>query len=239
LFLSWGDANLRHIEKYINLYTELYPAATIIIVKSGMADFFYRTQQTLRRLLEPVVKMLRESGEDSLLVHIMSNGGSKQWCEINKLYSEATGRTLSNAVTILDSAPGRSRFKQTFATLSRSLPRAFLPRMTLGFVFGVFLCIMHVGKYVLPWPDLLEVIRSRMNDPAGIVKGVRRCYIYSEQDDIIGWQDVEDHAREAEQKGWAVELVKFQGSTHVGHFKHNPARYRETIEKTWFGRSKL
>jgi pimeloyl-ACP methyl ester carboxylesterase len=78
-----------------------------------------------------------------------------------------------------------------------------------------------------------------MNEPAGTVKGARRCYIYSEEDDVIGWEDVEEHAREAQRNGWDVEFVKFRGSTHVGHFQKDPEKYRETIEKAWVGRSKL
>lgn len=238
LLLSWGDAAAHHIEKYTSMYTHLYPGAKIILVRGGVADFLYRPEWTQRRLVEPAVKMLSESAGDSLLVHVMSNAGSKQWSTINKLYLESTGRTLSNAVTIIDSAPGRWRFDQTWAALSRSLPRAFLPRMVLGFIFGIILGTIHLGGYILPGPDVLEAVRQQMNDPATPRKGTRRCYIYSEEDDIIGQEDVEEHAKDARRKGWAVELVKFQGSTHVGHFKQNPEKYIETIKRTWVGRSK-
>jgi len=239
LFLSWGDASARYIEKYTNLYTEIYPNARIIIVKTGMAEFFWRPESTQLKLAEPVVKMLSEEADDTLLIHVMSNAGSKQWCTINKSYFESTGRTLSNAVTILDSAPGRSQFKQTWAALTRSLPKAYVPRLALGTILGFVLCVMQASKFIFPAIDVWETSRVKMNEPEGTVKGARRCYIYSEEDDVIGWEDVENHARDAQQKGWEVELVKFQGSTHVGHFKQNPEKYRETIEKTWAGRSKL
>lgn len=237
LFLSWSDADPRYIEKYTRLYMELFPEAKLILVRSGMADFFYRSEQTQRKLTEPAVKLLRETTDDTLLVHVMSNAGSKQWGTINKSYYQSTGRTLSNAVTIIDSAPGRSRFKQTWAALSGSLPRAYLLRMILSFIFGIVLCMMHLGKHMLPGRDILEVVREQLNESTATVKGTRRTYIYSEEDDVIGWEDVEDHARDAERKGWAVELVKFQTSTHVGHLKQDPERYREVILKTWFGRS--
>ncbi|KFY47169.1 hypothetical protein V494_00122 [Pseudogymnoascus sp. VKM F-4513 (FW-928)] len=235
LFLSWGDANARHIEKYTDMYAKLYPGAKIILVRGGVADFLYRSERTQRNLVDSVVKMLSGSADDTLLVHVMSNAGSKQWSTINKLYFQSTGRALSNAVTIIDSAPGCWRSKQTWTALSRSLPRAYLPRLVLGFIFGIILGVMHLGTYLLPGPNLLEVVRDQMNDPAGTVKGARRCYIYSEEDDIIGKEDVEEHARDAQRKGWEVELVKFQGSTHVGHFKHDPEKYIKAIEKTWFG----
>lgn len=238
LFFSWGDADARHIEKYTSMYSKLYPGAKIILIRGGVADFLYRSERTQRKLAEPAVKMLSESADDTLLVHVMSNAGSKQWSTINKLYLQFAGRTLSNAITIIDSAPGRWRFKQTWAALSRSLPRAYLRRMVLGFIFGIILCMIHLGSYLLPGPDVLDAVREQMNDPAASLEGARRCYIYSEEDDIIGKEDVEEHARDAQQKGWTVELVKFQGSTHVGHFKQNPEKYIETIKETWLGRSK-
>lgn len=238
LFLSWGDADARHIEKYTNIYTKLYPRATVVLVRGGILDFLYRTEATQRKLVSPAVKILTETDIDTLLIHVMSNAGSKQWSTISKLYFATTERALSNATTIIDSAPGRFGFKQNFTALSRSLPRAFLPRIVLGFVFGFILSVIHLGSFLLPGPDTLEVVRRELNSTSGTVKGARRCYVYSDTDDIILKEDVEDHAKEAEEKGWAVDLVKFQGSTHVGHFKHDPKQYLEAIERTWSGRSR-
>ena len=238
LLLSWGDANAHHIEKYTNLYAKLYPRATIVLVRGGVLDFLYRTEATQRKLLSPAVKILTETDIDTLLIHVMSNAGSKQWSTISRLYFATTGRALSNATTIIDSAPGRFRFKQNFAALSRSLPRAFLPRIVLGLVFGFILSVIHLGSLLLPGPDVLEVVRQQLNSTSGMVKRARRCYMYSDTDDIILKEDVEDHAKEAEAKGWTVDLVKFQGSTHVGHFKHDPKQYLEKIERTWSERSR-
>ncbi|KAJ5715259.1 uncharacterized protein N7483_012440 [Penicillium malachiteum] len=239
LFLSWGDAKSRYIEKYTSLYSELYPEARIILVETGMADFFWRPESTQRKVVDPVVKMLGKVTDNTLLVHVMSNAGSTRWAGINKAYFQSTGRTLSSASTILDSAPGRAHFQQTWASLTQSLPRAFLPRMILGFVFGTVLCIMHLGKLVLPGPDIYDYVRAQMNDTTAAVDGTRRCYIYSEKDEIIAWEDVEEHAKDAQQKGWSVEQVKFQGSTHVGHMKQDPEMYRQAIVRTWAGSSKL
>ncbi|KAF3391795.1 hypothetical protein DPV78_010329 [Talaromyces pinophilus] len=240
LLLSWGDAASKHIEKYTNMYTKLYPNARIILVRGGVADFLYRSNSAQRKLVSPAVKILSESADEStLLVHVMSNAGSKTWSTINKLYLETTGRALSNAVTIMDSAPGRWRFVQTWTALSRSLPRAFVPRMALSFVFGMILCAIQLKDYVTPGLDILDSVREQMNNTKGMAKkGSRRCYIYSDADDIIGTGDVEEHAKEAESKGWAVELVKYKGSTHVGHYKQDPERYLDAIRRTWFGGSK-
>jgi hypothetical protein len=53
---------------------------------------------------------------------------------------------------------------------------------------------------------------------------------------MIGWRDVEEHAREAAgEGGFTVELVRFEGSAHVGHMRRDPERYWRTIEGVWFG----
>lgn len=111
--------------------------------------------------------------------------------------------------------------------------------MALSFVFGMILCVIQLKDFVTPGLDILDTVREQMNNIKGTVKGSRRrCYIYSDADDIIGTGDVEEHAKEAESKGWTVELVQFKGSTHVGHYKQNPERYLDAIRRTWFGREK-
>ncbi|EGX88616.1 DUF829 domain protein (PaxU) [Cordyceps militaris CM01] len=239
LFLSWADASARHIEKYTSLYRQLYPGARIILVETGMVQFFLRPARARRRLVAPVVDMLRDAAADSLLVHIMSNAGAQQWCVINQARSDADGRTLANAPTVIDSAPGRAHLKQTWAAIAGSLPRAHAPRLVLSLVLGVFLGMLFASKYVMPGTNSLDVVRQQLNEHAPTVAGARRCYIYSEQDRLVGWEDVQDHAKEAEKKGWCVELVRSQAGVHVGHLKENPQRYREAIEGTWLPRSKL
>jgi hypothetical protein len=112
LLLSWGDAKPPHIAKYSSLFIRLYPKAKIILVETGMADFFWRPERTQRKLVEPIVKILDDLADDTLLVHVMSNAGSTRWAIINKLYVQSTGRTLSSAVTILDSAPVARTFNR-------------------------------------------------------------------------------------------------------------------------------
>lgn len=110
--------------------------------------------------------------------------------------------------------------------------------MALSLVCGMILCGVQLKDLVTPGLDILDTVREQMNSSTGMVKGSRRCYIYSDADDIIGTGDVEEHAKEAQQKGWTVELVKFQGTTHVGHYKQDPERYLDAIKRTWFGMSK-
>lgn len=60
-----------------------------------------------------------------------------------------------------------------------------------------------------------------------------RCYLYSEADEIVGWEDVEKHATQAEQKGWSVRREKFHRSPHVSHLKEDEERYWSTVKAVW------
>ncbi|OAA55183.1 DUF829 domain protein (PaxU) [Cordyceps fumosorosea ARSEF 2679] len=250
LFLSWADADARHIEKYTRLYNELYPRADIILVESSMVEFFLRPAAVKRRLVQPVVQMLLLRDEAALHVHIMSNGASKQWCTIDDMLRAGGGgrcSSLAAVPTVLDSTPGCGGFRRTWAAVVGGLPRAAVPRAAvpravLVVVLGPIFCALEVARRVLPGPDALEVVRRRLNapPPPGDGKGCgRRCYIYSEEDEMIGWEDVEEHAREAGRKGWSVELVKVDGSGHVGHLRRDPDGYKAAVERTWRARAKL
>jgi hypothetical protein len=239
LLLSWGDAQPKHIAKYTSLYTTHWPTATIILVQSGMIDFFWRSARTSAKLIAPVVRILSEVPSDRLLVHVMSNAGSRQWCTIDDALSKASGgeRSLAEAKTLVDSAPGRATFRQTWAAVVASLPKGFLLRWALKSVLGLAVGFAFLNMWIRPKSDPLEKLRMRMNVVPEKARGVRRGYVYSEQDELIGFKDVEEHALDAREKGLEVEVVKFEGSVHVGHLRHDPERYWRAIEGVWFGKS--
>lgn len=233
LLLSWAGAASRHIEKYTNLYIEKHSAASIILVRSGLENFLARSNKKQRCLVEPAVNALLARSGRRLLVHAFSNGGAKTWCTINAVYRRTTGRLLSCDLTIIDSAPGRSSFKQSQAAIRGGLPKQSIPRAFLEGAFNVVLCMMWIANHVPDYPEVVKMIRKELNDESLISRDGRRCYIYSDSDDIIGSTDVEDHAEEAAERGWRPTLVKFKGSQHVAHFKQDPTLYWDIVEGSW------
>lgn len=63
------------------------------------------------------------------------------------------------------------------------------------------------------------------------VEKVRRCYVYSKEDELIRWEDVEEHARLAG-GGERVKLERFTGP-HVAHLKGERKRYTEVVRRLW------
>jgi hypothetical protein len=233
LILSWAGAAPRHIEKYAAMYIERFPTARIVLVTSGLENFIYRSNRVQQTLVAPAIDALAETPDDALLVHVLSNGGAKQWCTINTAYQKATGRPLLACATIIDSAPGGSTFRRSWAALDNSLSGPFIVKTVSMIVFGTVLCLMYLATYSPGNSNVVQVMRKELNDAELISLRGRRCYIYSKEDKIISWKDVEDHAEEARQKGWDVTLVKYTGSNHVGHLRQDRVKYWNSVKKVW------
>lgn len=80
----------------------------------------------------------------------------------------------------------------------------------------------------------MEEGRQAINDKRVVGEG-RRLYVYSKEDDMVDWNAVEDHGREAEERGFGVQLEMFEGSGHAAHMLKDGTRYWASVEKLWSG----
>ena len=61
------------------------------------------------------------------------------------------------------------------------------------------------------------------------------CYLFSKEDRMIEWRDIEEHANEARIKGWRVSEIIFQGSGHCAHLVMDEEKYIEAVSRVWGG----
>jgi hypothetical protein len=80
--------------------------------------------------------------------------------------------------------------------------------------------------------DVIEWVRGVLDEEGLFAKGVR-CYVYSREDDMVVYEDVESHANRAEKKGWRVRRERFEGSKHVGHMVVDKQRYWRIVRTVW------
>ena len=84
----------------------------------------------------------------------------------------------------------------------------------------------------------------RMNDPFetlwdGLldykpVQETKRVYIYSDVDDMVSYKDIEEHIREAKDKGFNVQVEKYHGSGHCAHVRVGGGeRYWAIVTGLW------
>lgn len=57
--------------------------------------------------------------------------------------------------------------------------------------------------------------------------------MYSASDDMVLDSDVEDHAEEAEGRGWVVRRERFVGTGHAAHVRADPERYWGIVKEVW------
>ncbi|PYI03784.1 hypothetical protein BO78DRAFT_399481 [Aspergillus sclerotiicarbonarius CBS 121057] len=254
LLAFWMNAPPRALTKYIQRYQALYPNARILTLHSNTRDFIFPpSPSTQQRLLQPAVDYLlipqtqtqnKDANEgDNIHIHLFSNGGIFTTTTLLSAYKHATGHALPISSMIIDSAPGKPTLAGGFRAFSFILPGNFLLRVLGQMVLGVLLGVMFGSFWVMGVEDAVSLGRRRVNEAELVRKGDgkwgRRCYVYSKEDGLVDWRDVEDHAQEAEMlKGeLGLEVVrreKFVGSKHVAHMRGDEERYwrvvREVVE---------
>nr|ANM86494.1 hypothetical protein [Cladonia uncialis subsp. uncialis]AUW31395.1 hypothetical protein [Cladonia uncialis subsp. uncialis] len=240
VLMTWMSAQPSHINKYILGYHSLYPTTRILIVRSSPPDIFHRSRNAQRRRVAPAVSTIVASFPHTLpatvqenpefILHIFSNGGSHQVRNLRLAYRETTSAPFPPHVTIFDSCPGRATFKRSVLALSSALPSS--PSLRFPLLGLIYTIVSIYWLIFIPFhiPDPIERVRQALNDPELMEGEKRRCYMYSKVDPMVGWSDVEDHARmAAEECGFEVRKEQFVGSGHCAHVRGAERRYWEVV----------
>ncbi|KAL3486646.1 hypothetical protein BJX62DRAFT_246618 [Aspergillus germanicus] len=241
------NAPLRISQKYIAHYRRLAPHARILVLTSSTSDIVLPPNQKRRcKELAPALEVLRASlaaqaststseatsdgKELSIHIHLFSNGGVYSTTSLLQSYRSATGHALPNISIILDSAPGTPGFVGGMRSFSAVLPRNIILRSVGQISFLVILSFLWVLS-CLGFVDSVTAGRRAMNEKGLIGGEPRRVYIYSNEDKMVDWEDVEEHAKEAGENGWEVQMERFEGSGHVDHMRRDEGRYWGIVEE--------
>ncbi|KAB8212459.1 hypothetical protein BDV34DRAFT_184024 [Aspergillus parasiticus] len=247
----WMNAPPRALSKYVTEYTRLAPTARIIIILSSSKDFMTRSGKKVQEArLAPAVEALQASvsssssseekakDQEQVFVHMFSNGGVFSTISLLTTYQKIVGRPLRISSTILDSAPGVATVSGAMKAFSFALPGPWLLRLLSKVALWVFFVLGALVRRLVGMSDAVSVARKAMNDQRLVCSGdggdggkPKRCYIYSDADELVDWRDVERHANEAEARGWVVTREKFLGSPHVSHMRADPERYWGIVKR--------
>lgn len=240
-----------HIAKYVRPYKDQYPASSIVLVRSEMRHFvrpstLSEVQLGVDTLLSEFPELVQASTAPDtssasettppLLIHVWSNGGSTILYNLTKRLPSLPRNTI-----IFDSCPGQFRYSSTYTAMMATLPPML--RVILSPAVHL-LCgwwwLRHKLGTMLGGPrrDPLAITAASHNTPERLAQEVRRSYIYSKEDALIPYKDVEAHAADAEKKGADVRLELFKG-VHVGHLRADPERYWRVVKETYAGTTAL
>ncbi|TID18424.1 indole-diterpene biosynthesis protein [Venturia nashicola] len=225
LFCSWMDAHPKHIAYYTKAYMSIYPHARIILATMTLRQFMAQSEATRQaEATEAVTALLSLPQENErLLIHCLSNGGAKRVYSIAGVYQKVTGNPLPVKAMVIDSAPGIPQFRRDLNALSVPARKLSWPLWVpyMGVVVVVASAI-YVSVHWMPkwwWRELVWGPHEGVNDHALINSKCVKGFVYSKEDIIIDWRDVESHTKLAEEKGYRVERKMIEGAEHVKLFK--------------------
>lgn len=243
LIFGWGDGAPKHVLKYADGYQNLFPYANQVIVLSpimkAISSGLNERSTAMRPVLEHVFATPENRKNPKILVHCMSNAGGINTAATMHEYRDKFDEPMPHQLLVLDSTPGNPYMTlETLERWSRAMAMGLGPYLPWPTIVTQGLCAMFLAGHRL-WENLTGRESASIFSSAAInneiyeIKSARRLYLYSKEDDIIGWKDIEAHEAEAKQRGYKTDSVMFEGSGHVGHLRLAPEQYWAAIQGAW------
>jgi hypothetical protein len=115
------------------------------------------------------------------------------------------------------------------------LPSTVVIKQLLSLVVYGLVGAVVLKEAITREENFIEKLRRDLNDPEMVRARRGRVYIYSREDKVVDWVDIESHARDAEKIGRMedVKLDRWVGSGHVAHRGKDSKRYWEAVRRLW------
>ncbi|KAJ5288189.1 hypothetical protein N7478_003875 [Penicillium angulare] len=264
---TWvGGATSRRINKYIVKYRELYPNTAILLITTDFSNTALRPFAWIRASLEPARNVIRQitreveieignkqdhdltttatgNTQRGILLHLFSHGGGNTALQLAlSLKEEEENQGIPNPFAnlnlslILDCCPGDDGFSRAYAAARTSVPETpvsqFLGNTLLYPTVAVINALQHARLM-----RAIRDLREQLNDTSIFGAGTRRLYMYSKEDAMVQWEDVESHIGDAKAKGYEVDSAYFEHGTHCGLIMEetNRGRYWGMVRGFWKG----
>lgn len=246
---TWlGGATPKRIQKYINGYRSLYPDSAILLITTRILEISALPFSVLHARLGPARDVIRQLSSStangappSILLHIFSHGGCNTAIQLAiSLFRDSNhpsfeiGKYLG--VVIIDCCPGDTSFDRAYQAAALSLPSSVPGQLVGKVLFYPVIGLIH-GLQTTGWMNSVRDLRKQLNDPQVFGTSAARLYLYSTADQIVGYEDVESHQREAKSLvGCVVEGIAFPHSPHCALVRDHSERYWGEIKRFWTGR---
>ena len=241
LVCAWMDAIDAHIAKYVNKHMKMYPTSDIVVLKRPFMHTL--PSQTSRAAMKPVPDLIREllpnasTKKPEMLIHFFSNGGTSSLRDTAEHWAQSapsgSPTHLPLHISIFDSAPGTMTTMGNIRATQTGMKPAWLQTAIIPLLLILNAITFFWYGYIDP-PSPIERSNIAMND-RDKMREVRRAYMYSKQDPMVRWQDVEAHAADARRKGFEVRTERWEKGGHVALVRVDEERYWEIVRETWQG----
>lgn len=234
LLFAWNAAAAKYIAKYTISYQKLFPASRIILIRSFTRDMV-RKASAYSSLLTPAMDLFNEhhqSGGETL-VHSFSNGGGNQVNEFAKAWKARYATKMPMRIQVLDSSPTKGPWMKSHAAIAIGLPKTSFWKWFGGALVHLLLASYWLVTTAMGLENKNYVLCRELNDDNVFDNRVPRVYLYSRADQMVGFEEADEHAGNAESKGWDVTRVRFEKSAHCGHVREDEAKYWAAIMEAW------
>ncbi|KAI5458524.1 hypothetical protein BGZ63DRAFT_362399 [Mariannaea sp. PMI_226] len=244
LIFGWGDCLPKHVAKYADGYNQLFPHSKQVVILAPISKAFFSNLERRTSSMVPVRKFIdsiqtSDGSSPTILAHAMSNTGGTNYAATLNAYQEKHNQPLPHQLLVLDSTPGspymtwenmkRWSWAMTVGTAAWFPWPSFVTQSIWG---TVLLANIFFEMFIGREPAAVFSIRA-VDDETYETKESRRLYLYSKEDDLIPYQDIERYRAEATQKGYATDGEMFEGTGHVGHMRAFPEKYWKAIAESW------
>jgi hypothetical protein len=229
----------------------LFPTASILLITTTITEITVKSFAAVKGRLEPAREVISqfldvngECGDTSrpVLLHIFSHGGSNIGTQLVRSIREDSLAKHERFVSalrlvIFDCCPGNSAFIRQYNAAAVSLPSAenypirnLLGKAILYPSIGL-LSVLQAAKVVSD----VEGLRTELNEPSLFGSSARRLYLYSVEDEMVRWEDVERHMEHGRERGYLVHGERFERGAHCALVMLNEERYWESVQRAWEG----
>jgi hypothetical protein len=239
----------KHVSKYAEGFHTLYPSSRILVAISKTLHASNQPLHDRIAAMMPIIDTVfpTPTGDggaaepERVLLHAMSNTGGIFVAAAMVAYQERHGKdkTMPHELLVCDSTPGGLVFSAQVGRWSRAMavgtakmfPWPFIVTQALwwAFLWGSYLLEVMKGS------EASGVWANRVMNEAEVTRRESsRLYLYSREDEIIGFEDLEENVAGVRMLGYrAIETELFEGSPHVGHMRMHPEQYWNKIAGCW------
>ena len=193
---------------------------------------------------EEIVQNLPETEQEDhsdrrILCQAMSNTGGINYVAMLNAYLAIYGRPLQHHLACFDSTPGTTVL--TWANLQRWSNAMAMgtakwfpwPYVVTQAIWGSTILANRAWETITAKDSAAPWSQRATMDVDFCPVSTRRLYLYSKEDELISWEDVQGFSDQSESLGWQVEREMFVGSGHVGHMRMHPEQYWAAVKGAW------
>jgi hypothetical protein len=246
LLFGWWGAEMRHVEKYAELYRNR-DCATVSVIADTMQVMTHLCYPSLdgcvRDAVTEVAKIIRANEKDGkkipVILHAFSNAGTFVLERLEVLVQQAredlkvsccedlvlVGERLNGE--IFDSAPGYPDAKLGFTSTSGVVfGQSIIIKILVGFLFLLAGGISVLISILLGNPDVRWAFWNNMREGRLCL---RQAYVYSTADTIINTEKLEELIEN--RKTFAdVSVYKFDDAPHVQIMRKHAKKYEKMVD---------